>query len=858
MFLAMDGLKYKAKGLREHAILYLSCALLYAEKKWPEYLAPLPDAEIDTYASSMSHDFNWFHGAIYPRFFKKINVEKENLDAIRSSAKEGTIIYITKDIGQLEYNFFNYLFLKEGLPLAKFVNELSLWQWLPFAQIRNIIFERARRFTGLGPLPHPISSGYLGAMIEMENSALIQLKSTAIFNDLYWYSANQDPVLSLLAAHERTKRPIFIVPLDFLWDKRPEGRQGLITNLLPKRIRRIIRFWRNYKNKAVIKIGIPLNVTEAVAEFSQHSITEKARLLRKLLLVKLNQKKRVTTGPALKPRHWIISNLLEDEALQKTIYEVSAERSHSVEDTEALAKKYASEIAADINYHYIETGYRIMQWTLKNIYDGVIVDTDGLDRLKKAAQETPVILVPNHRSHMDYLLLSTILYENNVTLPHVAAGINLSFWPMGHIFRRCGAFFVRRTFANNKLYRAVFKSYLKTLLKEGYCQEFFIEGTRSRTGKLLRPKFGMLTMIAEALREGAAKGASFVPVAITYDEIIEQYKRELEGDAKKGERTRDLFHLPKFFRRKYGKIYVRFGEPVLYNAGDDDIQTSVKKLSNAICVTINKETVATPSAILAASALVTEKRGISRETLLSNTGELANYLRWKGATFSSSVITEAIKKFTASKHIELHDEFDPACYEIKEENRQQLDYYKNNIIHFLVSASCIASIILAKLRNGCTVPAVDEIKDSYLFCKKLFSYEFSFSTRMTVEEHIKRTLSYFEEKKMRVPCLELYKGILTNFFESYLIALLACRNISETEERVLLKKMIKLGHHMYLLEHVTRKEAISNPALKNALQYLVATDIVKLELTQKGRKIYSWGRKDEEAEILKLKLEEMC
>lgn len=854
----MDEHQYKAKGIRERWLMCVAQTVLWLGKRLPRLFVQDYEHEIDIYASSMTGDFNWLHNIIYPRFFEKIHVEAENLEQIRELAKSSTIIYVTKDIGQLEYNFFNYLFINELLPLASFVNELSLWQWLPLKSIRQVIFRRSQRFIEHGPLPHPISSGYAGAMVDMGKSLFIQLKSTEIFNDLYWYSTIEDPLASVISASERSAKPIYIVPLHFLWDKRPEGSSGIIVHLLPERLQRMVMFFKNCKNKAIVKISPPIALSDTLLKFGESDIAGKSKKLRKELLELLHQEKKVTTGPALKPRSVIINEIIEDPELQKVIYEVATEKGKNVDDSKALAKKYACEIASDVSYTYVENGCRIMKWVLKNIYDGIDINTDGLATLKKALATAPIILVPNHRSHMDYLILSTILYECNITIPHIAAGINLSFWPLGHIFRRCGAFFLRRTFAGNRLYRTVLKTYLKILLKEGYCQELFIEGGRSRTGKLLRPRSGFLSMVVEAIKEGATKEVNFVPVSITYDQVIEEYKKEIDGGEKKKERTRDLLHLGKHLKKRYGKIYVRFGEPISYSNTGLGIKEDVYKIASSVCATINKGLIATPSAAVALSALNCGKRGLTEDELKSNLNELTDYLKWKGVSFSQDITLEnSIEKLVGSNAIKLHKEFEPHFYEITDESRRTLDYYKNNIVHFFVSAGCIASILLSYSKRGLPRPSSEEICELYMFCKSLFAFEFSFSTKMPLQEHVKKVLAYFDDSKITTnpTRLTIFKDLIVNFLESYLIVLNASINLRRMEEKVFLKTIIKYARHLHLLGRITRFEAISTPVFNNAILWLTNEGVLVKEEDKKGRKFYSFSGKSEEAEKLKLKLQ---
>src|SRR5690606_28085461 len=153
---------------------------------------------------------------------------------------------------------------------------------------------------------------------------------------------------------------------------------------------------------------------------------------------------------------------------------------------------------------------------------------------------------------------------NGLVPPHIAAGKNLNFFPVGRIFRRAGAFFIRRSFKDNKGYTLAFREYLKKLVQEGYWIEFFLEGGRSRTGKMLTPKFGMLKVIVDAIKSGAAPDLHFVPVYVGYEQVIEEkaFSRELGGAEKKKENLGALISATKVLWAKYGRLYVSFGEPI--------------------------------------------------------------------------------------------------------------------------------------------------------------------------------------------------------------------------------------------------------------------------------------------------------
>src|SRR5207244_3553881 len=219
-------------------------------------------------------------------------------------------------------------------------------------------------------------------------------------------------------------------------------------------------------------------------------------------------------------------------ALRETMNEIAIERETPVEKVRREAQGYFDEIASNFNGTY----FALLAFVFRRIWNRIFrgVEITGLDRVADRIREHPVVLVPCHRSHFDYLILSYIFHSEFLSPPHIAAGINLSFFPMGMLFRGAGAFFIRRSFGDNELYKVIFHEYLAYLIREGYTQEFFIEGGRSRTGKILTPKLGMLSAIVNSFVSGVRRDLYLVPVSIHYGRIVEEeaYKQELLGGQK--------------------------------------------------------------------------------------------------------------------------------------------------------------------------------------------------------------------------------------------------------------------------------------------------------------------------------------
>lgn len=860
------------------------------------------NADMDIYASRMLTTFNKFHDFIFPRFYSKMRVDQDSLNAVKEKLDGSIPIYVSTDIGQLEYNYFNYLFLKELLPLAEYTNGLSVWQWMPLSLVRKTLITRLSRKKELGGrIPHPISSGYVESLIKNGKSVLVRLRTTNIHDDLFWDLPQEDILTALIRAQREIKRPIDLIPQQFLWARRPTpGKRSIIDWLFgerenPGRLRKIILFWRNYKKHALVQFSEPLNLKDFLEAHPGLSDEELARILRNTLLSQIKQKRKKITGPALKPRRWIIENVVESENVQREIYTISNERNKDPDDLKVLAARYAKEIAADVGYSYVEFGIRTLNWVFNSMYDGIHFNADGLQKVKDTLEHSPVIFVPNHRSHVDYLLLSTLLYGNDIAVPHVAAGVNLSFWPLGPFFRKCGAFFLRRTFAGNTLYKAVFESYLRLLIQEGYCQEFFIEGGRSRTGKLSQPKMGMLSMLTQAMMEKASKDLYFVPTSITYDKVVEEsiYVDESSGKPKKRESFFDIFKLTKYAKHRYGKIYVNFSTPISFNeaakgfilekVGDEGKTKIVEKLAFEITSSINEAFVVTPSALVATAFLMEGKRGITSKRLFQNIDLIRTYLEYTNIQLSDSLVSEpkrsvndSLQQLTANKLIDLHQDFDPVYYSISEDKRSSLDFQKNTISHFLLPVAYTALALVSVLKEGRTTFAVNKIDPIIDFLKGLFKFEFTAHASIVSKSAIHEVLDFFVRrdiiemnedkssvtvKTLGTEILKRYRSIIANSLDSYQVAFYTCSTIPQkntVSEKNLVKLMLQNGKHLLLLGKIDHPEAISAPAFKNGIKFFKALGCLIEEDGGKESKDgpkYRLNRSDTKLEELQQELE---
>ena len=346
-----------------------------------------------------------------------------------------------------------------------------------------------------------------------------------------------------------------------------------------------------------------------------------------------------------------------------------------------------------------------VEWLFKRLF--ARIDVHGLEPVVEAAKLHPLVLVPSHRSHFDYLILSWLFYQNHLVPPQVAAGINLAFWPLGPIFRRAGAFFLRRSFDGDPLYRAVFRSYVQHLIKDGVTQEFFIEGTRSRTGKTLRPRLGMLRMVLEAYARGARRDLYLVPIGFTYERLVEESSitGERGGARKQRESLFSLLRAHTVLRYKYGSVTVRFGEPIslAQHFGDrvprrtgpgqiPDLRAVTAEFGVEISRRIDALITAGRSAVAAAALLGQPANALREEELRERVIEVARLLELLGVPRSES-LERCLASGRPEAAIELLEQAERVkrvasprgdLIQIADGMRAALDLYRATIGHALV------------------------------------------------------------------------------------------------------------------------------------------------------------------------------
>jgi glycerol-3-phosphate O-acyltransferase len=474
-----------------------------------------------------------------------------------------------------------------------------------------------------------------------------------------------------------------------------------------------------------------------------------------------------------------------------------------------------------------------------------------------------------------------MLYGNAMMPPLIAAGENLSFWPIGPLLRRGGAFFIRRSFHGDSLYPTIVEAYLRKVLAEGFTLEFFLEGGRSRTGKALPPKYGLLSMVAASATKLGGTKVKLVPISIGYERIIEErsFVHELSGGEKQSENVGDLIKSSSVLRSKWGRLYVQFGEIVdfddftaqtvsrlqegatrLDELGPELQRSTVRALAHQIMYSINEVTVVTPAAIVATALLSHQKRGMTRTALLEACGDLLRALEKMNARIAPQLrigegrlredtIDESLRLFIDARLIIAHDTGPDPIYTIESERRIALEYYHNTIIHFFVPRALIAAALLVDKDQWVRISRLNERVQQL---SRLFKHEFIYRTDATFDTIFAQTLRGLADdaeieirdghaqamEGQRRQRLERYAVMLQTFFESYLLALRGAEIVLDgpIPKKDWYKRTLALGQQMYLAGEIERRESLSKLKLETALNALQDYQLVRLngEVVERG------------------------
>ncbi|MBP1687652.1 MAG: Glycerol-3-phosphate O-acyltransferase [Deltaproteobacteria bacterium] len=792
-------------------------------------------------------------------FFSQVRIDPEAVDRVRALSAQGSVVYVMRYRSLVDYLLVAFILLRERLPLPEFVSDVPTLLLRPLNEIVSILWERLRQARRFGRAwRHVEDRDRCQRLVRQGRPVLIFMRSRAPGVRLLEgrraavsrARSGTDYLSEIVHAGWSDGQEVFLVPLALTRGRGFRRRESRLATLVysvqeaPGEIKRLVSLLWNARETS-LSLGSEVPLAQFMREFRPEGEARVVRRLARVLQIVLYREERVVLGPELLPKRTVRQMVVQGEELRTLIHRLAGERNQPESQLWRTAERYFGEIAA--NFH--STYFSFLEFVFNRVWPRVFrgFEYQGLEKVADCVRRHPVVLVPCHRSHFDYLILSYLFHANYLSPPHIAAGINMSFWPLGPLFRGAGAYFIRRSFEGNELYKCVFRNYLTYLIREGYTQEFFIEGGRSRTGKILTPKLGMLSAIVNAFIAGVRRDLYLVPVSIYYERVVEEevYQRELGGAEKEKESFWALLKARTVLRKKYGTVHVAFADPISLSAllgegierlrlgtGDPAIEEErrrfTQKLGFRILRDVNAVTVVGATSVSATVLLGLPHAACRYAEFLRAAQTLLRFLRRQEVRITGTLERNAedFKEnlaFLETAGLIQRLPGDDAVIHVPPEKRLILDFYKNNSIHFFLVPALLSRALLKGLHGTA-------VAEEVTWWLHLYRWEFPLPERATLADELARLLDYFRSEGAIIPgdgevvdshngLLSATAGILDNFAEAYWITAQTMLRLSERglTQKGLLEAVRQRYSTGLLLGEVRKPEGTSTVTLRNAV-----------------------------------------
>ena len=453
----------------------------------------------------------------------------------------------------------------------------------------------------------------------------------------------------------------------------------------------------------------------------------------------LDKAERQLRGNRYKIPRFVPEAILSRAEFSRSLDEYAIASGTDTAEVRVEAERYLKEIAATHSPYVFDLIATAIHTLYSQGYGEIRYSDEEVKRIAALGQANPVVFLPSHRSNLDRLSLQFMLWESDLPPNHTAGGINLNFFPIGPLLRRTGVFFIRRSFRDNELYKIVLRGYIDFLIEKRFPLEWYMEGGRSRSGKLNPPRLGLLHYVVDSLRRAKSDDIQLIPVSITYDQIqdVPDYAREAQGRGKEEESIGWLVRAVRSLRRRYGDIYIRFGEPVSVAsviAGiEDDDQTSpgLQKLAFEVMYRIGQVTPTTPVAVVSIALLAARGKAKTAGELADECARLVDFIRARGIPTTErldlaepSGVTRILDWLAEHGNVSSHEAIDRRVFWLDDEQMIRISYYRNVVVHFFVTRA-VAEMALTSLIDR-EDQSAETVRRRMLDLRDLLKFEFFF------------------------------------------------------------------------------------------------------------------------------------
>lgn len=650
---------------------------------------------------------------------------------------------------------------------------------------------------------------------------------------------------------ERGDDPV-LAPLSVAWLPRERHgvRQARLADLLslrnPRRPtvpgqRRILR---RSPDRGRIVLGEPASLGDLRRRREQSGGSSLAEFVRRQATLALERAERAVVGMQYKVPRLVHEEITDSARFRDGIQELAERLELAPEEAERRALEALDQMVASQSRRAIDLWGELGGYFARAY--NVEVDDSRVDELLRLGRRHTLVFLPSHRSYLDPLVLRPVLLDHGLPPNHVLGGLNVSFWPIGPLTRRSGYVFIRRTFSDDEVYKWTLRQYFGYLMRKRFNLEWYIEGGRSRTGKLRPPRYGLMNYLTEAFEDGGIEDVYLVPVSIAYDELHEVDAMAEEARGAKEKRKEDLPWLIGYVRAqgsKRGSVHVAFGEPLSLKesmAATDDHRLAVQKTSFEVSHRINAVTPITASALVTLPLLGVEDRALTVGEIRSVLDPLLDYVRTRELPTafelrldSEEGIARALAPLCASGVVSCYESGTEPVYSIGSERHLVAAFYRNNAIHFFVERAIAELLAVTAAEKGFEDPVAEGRQESEAL-RDLLKFEFFFGARGQFRRALRTELMLLDEhwdegptdadrieQRLAAARPRLAHRILQPFLESYLVAAeqLAARPPHlEVDEDAFVAQCLDVARQQRLRQRLASTESISSELFSTALK----------------------------------------
>jgi glycerol-3-phosphate O-acyltransferase len=546
----------------------------------------------------------------------------------------------------------------------------------------------------------------------------------------------------------------------------------------------------------------------------------------------------------------MVLDILRSPAFRQQVDDAAERLGLSVQAIADEVAEHFREMAATHSARVIDRWARFGQWMLRG-YD-VLIDEESLSALRLLDDKHTLAFLIAHRSYLDEWVVPPTLTTFGIRPPYGFAGANLDFFPLGTVARRTGIVHIRRATTDAPVYRFALRAFIEHLVSSRANLIWSIEGGRSRTGKLRPPRLGLMNYVVEAARQ-ADTDVHLVPVSIIYDQLprneVELMTSEARGHHKTPENARWFFGYLRGLRRRLGRIYVDFGEPVVLkerlaelDAEDPSGTYTVERIALEACHRINLATPVTPTAAVCI-ALLAADRALTLDEILATVAPLADYLCARGtATAGAATLTDratlrrATQDLVRSGVLTSHSTGPSTVWVVGPHQHLHAAMYRNSAIHALVLRAII-ELVLAAAEEGTAESPYDACKEA-LQLRDFLKFEFFFAPRQEFLDDLRAELRLIDAEfestgtaelltaEQAKSCLSATKWLLAHlvlrpFIDAYAIVahqLVELSSSAVADEARFMNQCLALGHQWALRRRIASEESNSTEMFRSALK----------------------------------------